>query len=264
MRAITLMFHDVVPDNRWESSGFPGVAADLYKLDCQDFHRHLEAISCVPGRQVVTALDLLETPIESPVLITFDDGGVSAALYIADMLEEFSWKGHFLVTAGRVGTEGFLNRAQIRALHQRGHIIGSHSYSHPLRMSNCSVEELDREWKQSVHVLTDILGAPVRVASVPGGGYSRNVALTAADAGIRVLFNSEPITRSHKVNDCLVLGRFGAKRGHSPQWSAAIVAGHSPTMLRDLVFWNTKKAAKFVLGDLWLRVRTKVLRDVSE
>ena len=44
-RAVTLLFHDVVPAGRWELSGFHGADADLYKLDCAEFHRHLQAIN---------------------------------------------------------------------------------------------------------------------------------------------------------------------------------------------------------------------------
>jgi len=73
---------------------------------------------------------------------------------------------------------------QIRDLHQRGHIIGSHSCSHPKRMSFCSRAELLQEWGRSCEILAGILGAPVTVASVPGGFYSRAVAEAAAEAGI--------------------------------------------------------------------------------
>src|SRR5262245_47304812 len=52
---------------------------------------------------------------------------------------------------------------------------------------------------KSRELLRDILGESVTVASVPGGYYGRAVAETAAEAGIRVLFNSEPTTRTQTV-----------------------------------------------------------------
>ena len=52
--------------------------------------------------------------------------------------------------------------------------------------------ELDREWRQSIARLSAVLGDPVKVASVPGGYYSREVGESAAAAGIEALFTSEP------------------------------------------------------------------------
>lgn len=259
-RAVTLLFHDVVPAGQWQSSGFQGADADVYKLDCVEFGRHLQAIAQSLGSRPITAVELLaRPPADCPVLLTFDDGGVSASLHIAGMLDEFGWKAHFLVTAGRIGAPGFLDAAQIRDLHRRGHVVGSHSYSHPLRMALCSTAELDDEWRRSVLLLSEILGEPVRVASIPGGYYSRQVAAAAERAGIRLLFTSEPMTRLRTVGDCLVVGRFTAQRGAAPGWSAAIVAGRGQARLRQYLFWNGKKIAKMLLGGLWLRVRVILL-----
>ena len=260
MRAVTLLFHDVVPDGRWDLSGFEGADADVYKLDCDSFRRHLAAISETLHACPITADELLTRPQNGrPFLLTFDDGGVSALLYAADILDEFRWKGHFLVTAGRIGTRAFLDRSQIQELRRRGHVIGSHSFSHPARMAHCSPAQLDSEWQQSVQVLTDILGEPIEVASVPGGYYSRLVAQSAARAGIKLLFNSEPVTEAYFVDRCLVLGRFSAQRATSPQWSAEIVAGSLPPRLRAYLFWNAKKVAKALGGTMWLRARVRVL-----
>jgi peptidoglycan/xylan/chitin deacetylase (PgdA/CDA1 family) len=259
MRVTSLLFHDVVPDGRWQSSGFLGADADAYKMDIVDFRRHLEAVARGLRRTVTTGTELLARPaVDHPLLFTFDDGGVSA-LDTADMLEEFGWKGHFFVTGGRIGTPGFLDRGQIQELHRRGHIIGSHSYTHPLRMALCSKEQLDDEWQRGGEVLSEILGEPIRVASVPGGFYSRAVASSAAEAGIRLLFNSEPVTQSQIVDGCLVLGRFNIMREYAPDRSAALVAGDRQLLMREYLFWNTKKLAKAVLGSLWLKARVLLM-----
>lgn len=113
---------------------------------------------------------------------------------VGDLLENLG-RGHFFITAGQIGKHGFINAAQLRELHERGHVIGSHSYSHPTRMSLCDDEILADEWARSVEMLSELLGEKVDTASVPGGYYSRRVAEAAAAAGIRILFNSEPTTR---------------------------------------------------------------------
>ncbi|PYU30012.1 MAG: hypothetical protein DMG31_15130 [Acidobacteria bacterium] len=109
MRAVTLLFHDVVPAGRWELSGFRGADADLYKLDCAKFRQHFMAISQSLRSQPTTGPEVLVGPSDDhPVLLTFDDGGVSALLYVADILDEFGWKAHFLITVVTPDTHGSL------------------------------------------------------------------------------------------------------------------------------------------------------------
>jgi peptidoglycan/xylan/chitin deacetylase (PgdA/CDA1 family) len=264
MRAIALMFHDVVPRGCSKLSGFQGADADVYKLDCAEFRQHLSAIQHSLQCQPTTGPEFSHrSSAPCDVLLTFDDGGVSAVSHVADMLDEFGWKAHFLVTAGRIGTRGFLDRSQIRELHRRGHVIGSHSFTHPLRMAYCTAEELDKEWQRSVLSLSDILGEPIRVASVPGGYYSRQVAIAAATAGIRLLFTSEPVTSSQTVGGCLVLGRFTIKRGDDPRRSAAIVREDWQRKVREYLFWEVKKLAKALLGRAWLRARVIFLERMQ-
>ena len=187
MTSLSLLYHDVVADGQLRSSGFSSPDADIYKLSDREFRRHLEAIN----RRGVAAADRL---------FTFDDGGASALEPTATLLEAYGWKGRFFITTDFIGTSGFLSHDDIRALHRRGHIIGSHSCSHPPRMARCSRAELLREWGESREILSGILGETVDSASVPGGYYARAVAETAAQCGIQLLFTSEPTTRIHTVN----------------------------------------------------------------
>src|SRR5215467_9193834 len=117
MRAVTFLFHDVVPPGCWDASGFAGSDADIYKLACGDFRRHLAAIAEGFPRPALVMSELLcgrSEPNPEELMLTFDDGGVSAALYIADLLDEFGWKAHFLITTSRIGTRGFVDAGQIR------------------------------------------------------------------------------------------------------------------------------------------------------
>jgi peptidoglycan/xylan/chitin deacetylase (PgdA/CDA1 family) len=256
MRAITLLFHDVVPAGQAHLSGMQGADADVYKLDCLEFRRHMQAVAEHLLGRPITAPELLSgTCSGNQVILTFDDGGVSAASYIADILDEFGWKGHFLITAGRIATPGFVNASQIRELQRRGHVIGSHTFSHPTRMSRCTNSELHEEWRESAATLSGIIGEPIQVASVPGGYYSPRVASSAAKWGIKLLFNSEPVVRSRSVDGCLVMGRFTLQHGDSPKKSAAFSVGAKQPRMQQYVFWNCKKVLKVLGGTAWLRAR---------
>jgi peptidoglycan/xylan/chitin deacetylase (PgdA/CDA1 family) len=87
------------------------------------------------------------------VFLKFDDVGVSAYSHVADQLDRPGWVGHFFVSTGYTGQLSFSSRDQIRELVRRGHAVGSHSHTHPLRMANCFPEELRTEWQTSVDII---------------------------------------------------------------------------------------------------------------
>src|SRR2546423_9925897 len=167
MKALAIMYHDVVEPGADDASGFPGAWPALYKLERGEFERHLNAIREAIGDKPVSLAD--QPSPNCPLLLTFDDGGVSAYDPIAPMLEARGWRGHFFITTDRIGQPGFVTREQIRELRGRGHVVGSHSCSHPTRMSALTRADLLREWRESIAALSDILGEAPLVASVPGG-----------------------------------------------------------------------------------------------
>jgi peptidoglycan/xylan/chitin deacetylase (PgdA/CDA1 family) len=190
-------------------------------------------------------------------LLTFDDGGASAIHPTADLLEAHGLKGLFFIATDYIGTKAFLSDDDVRALHRRGHGIGTHSASHPLRMAACSTAELDAEWRTSIARLADLLGQPVAVASVPGGGYARNVAEAARRCGVRVLFTSEPVSRVELVEDCHVLGRYSVRRTTTPNEIRMLASGNVAAILRQRFAWSAKKALKRLSGRSWLALRAK-------
>src|SRR5262245_54918033 len=123
-----LMYHDVVPAGAEDASGFRGRDAALYKVTPELFEHHLCAIErSRPAPPAAPAL-----PASPALSITFDDGGASA-MVAAEALERHGFIGHIFVTTNYIGTAGFLSEFEIRDLNRRGHLIGSHSCSHPLR-----------------------------------------------------------------------------------------------------------------------------------
>lgn len=255
----TLTYHDVV-DGDCDTSGFPGGGPAHYKLSKAEFSRHLGAIrSSSASPMILPDLRTSDSSKANALLLTFDDGGVSAASLIADALEAQGWHGHFFVTTDYIGERGFMNAAQIRDLAGRGHVIGTHSCSHPCRMSACPPQQLLDEWQRSRVVLSDILAAPVTIGSVPGGYYSNNVAVAAAAAGLTDLFTSEPSNRVAVVNGLRVYGRFSVHRGTPVSRVAAIASGHRLTMVRESVVWTLKKILKLAGGRTYLQVRRLIL-----
>jgi len=256
VRALSLLYHDVIADGDWEASGFPGRAAASYKLDRRDFARHVTAISAAAARRDI--VHHLQQDDVAPVLLTFDDGGASAYDCVADLLERSGWHGHFLITTDYMGQPGFVTRSQVRELAGRGHVVGSHSCSHLTGMSARPRAQLVDEWKRSTGELADASGLAVTVASVPFGAFSHRVAAAAAAAGITALFTSEPTARCRWVEGCLVLGRYTVRRDTPSAVAGALAAGALGPRLRQWWLWNLKKTAKAALGDVYLAARHAV------
>jgi peptidoglycan/xylan/chitin deacetylase (PgdA/CDA1 family) len=254
-KALSILYHDVTDLNACDSSGFPGPAAAHYKLTWSDFDQHLKAIRGVLKSTPVTIFELLaETSSPEGFLLTFDDGGIST-LRIVERLEEYGWRAHFFVSTDYIGKPGFLKAEHIAELGRKGYVIGSHSCSHPRRMSSCSWGQLLVEWKQSADILAQVTGEPITVASVPGGNYSRKVAQAAAEAGMKVLFTSEPTVRSQIVDGCQVVGRYGIVRGMSAACAANLAAGRWLPRVQQLVSWKMKMALKSIGGNYYERFR---------
>lgn len=255
-----LLYHDVLDNQDPGASGLEGPGADLYKLDRAAFGRHLDAIARSVAVAPLRATELGEPPaVPTGWMLTFDDGGASALLPTADLLDERRWAGHFFVTAGRVGTPGFLSAAGIRELRARGHLIGSHSWSHPTRFSTLSPDRMFDEWARSVDRLAEILDEPVTLASVPGGYYRAAAAEAASRAGIRFLFTSEPIARPLRARGCVVLGRFSIRRDTPAADAAALAAGGAYPRARQWIAWNGRKILKRLTGDLYTTTREALL-----
>jgi peptidoglycan/xylan/chitin deacetylase (PgdA/CDA1 family) len=205
----TLMYHEIADD--CSTTGFQRPAARHYAFTPAAFAEHLARVAATgsrPGR--VSDVDL-DAPGRH-LLLTFDDCGVSA-LYAGEELAKRGWRGHFFAVTGRIGERTFLDGAGLRALRDMGHVVGSHSHTHPDIFRDLTRARMLEEWRISVRILEDLLGEPCLTASVPGGDISATVLESADEAGFRHLFTSEPWTSPRKVGQCWILGRLCLKTG---------------------------------------------------
>ena len=257
MTLVSLLFHDVYLRHPGES-GFSSPGADRYKLSLPEFDRQLSSLAELglqPSQLIgSTPLEPVVPSAHSAIAVTVDDGGLSYYTLMADRLEELGWRGHCFISTDYIGCHGFLSVSQLRELDGRGHVIGTHSASHPTRFSRLSPDEMISEWSESREILEDLLGHDVHVGSVPGGYFSNVVAATAGDAGLKVLMTSEPVTRTRVVNRCTVAGRFTIRQG-APADLARRFALPSPwARCAAWASWNAKGLVKPLLGSSYPRV----------
>jgi peptidoglycan/xylan/chitin deacetylase (PgdA/CDA1 family) len=200
----TFDYHEVTDDPR--TSGLQRLGAMPYKLTAQAFARHLAEMATSPViPELVDAIDL--TGPGRHLLLTFDDGGKSA-VYASEELSRRGWKAHFFIITSRIGTRTFLDASEIRYIRSQGHLVGSHSHTHPNIFKEQSFESMVREWRVSCDRLAQLLGEACRTAAVPGGDISRMVLESASAAGLSHLFTCEPRLTPERVGHCWILGRF--------------------------------------------------------
>lgn len=240
--ATVLMLHDVLPEARpLDESGFTGPGPGRYKIRKPLF----EAMA----RRARAA----------GTILTFDDGGRSALDVVAPVLAEHGLRGEFFIATARLGTPGFLDLEGVAELAAAGHVIGSHSHTHPEVMSALTDEQILAEWRTSIAVLQDATGRPVEHASVPNGFTNQAVLVAAQAAGIQTLFTSTPTRRRQACGTMDVVGRFAVLAVDSPRWAVALASGALLPRLRQQARWNALALSKELLGTRYPAVRSKIL-----
>ena len=254
MLRLALTFHDVVGDGDHDDSGFPGPSAGHYKLSASSFEAHLDAIASA----ALTPGLVTDPPSQAPLLLTFDDGGSSAASLIAPLLARRGWPAHFFVTTSELDSPAFLRREELGLLRDQGHLVGSHGHTHrPL--SKLPDPALRGELRRSKLILEQEVGEPVVSLAAPGGFCSARVARAAAEAGYLHLFTSEPWLRPRTIGTLTVHGRFALVADTTPAETARLCRLSAPEIWRRRAGWAARASARRALGPAYERARESVL-----
>src|SRR2546425_10033432 len=202
-------YHEITDDP--SASGFQRPGARPYTLTPRAFAAHLDQMAASDaGPMRVTDIDF--TRPGRCLVLTFDVGGKSA-VHAGDALARRGWTGHFFIVSSLIGTRTFATASEIRYLASCGHVVGAHTHTHPAIFPDLTPERMLDERRTSGDAISEIVGAPCLTASVPGGDISRQVLESAARAGGRYLFTSEPLLSPRVIDGCRVLGRFCPKVG---------------------------------------------------
>ena len=237
--SVVLMYHDIVTKND-KSSGFQNENAFQYKVEEQAFEAQVKALQ---GKDVV---------------FTFDDGGVSFLTKAAPILEKYGFKGVFFISTKYIGTPGFLTEEQLKELSERGHIIGSHSHTHPEIFTKLSNEDIKEEWRLSAQVLKDILGEGDYTASIPNGYTSKEILDEAIEYGFNTIYTSQPTTKIKTYKNSKLIGRYVVLDGMTTDDVMRMVTSKS-YHLKMSVKWFVLNLVKKVLGSSYEKFKAKVL-----
>lgn len=234
------MYHDIV-GNSDIMSGFQNDSAFQYKVDDILFEAQVAALK------------------DKDVTFTFDDGGVSFITKAAPILEKYKMHGVFFISTKYLETPGFLDKKQVRELHDRGHIIASHTHTHPLNISVLPEKEIIEEWRVSKVLLEEITGVELNMASIPNGYLSKKIIVAASKAGITNLFTSEPTINKRQSFGVELVGRYVIHRNMSVL-DVNKIATNRCVQAEKYILWKSLNILKMFLGKYYEPVKRLIVK----
>lgn len=217
---VFLMYHEIELPGRPLCQSAAGYVR--YILTDQTFRDQMQWMKD-SGFRGLSVSEALAFPDEPNVCITFDDGCESDLIAAAPVLRDFGFRATFYLTAGFLGTPGYLNAQQVRELDAQGFEIGCHSMTHPY-LPDLTELELKREIVDAKFEIEQILGHAIEHFSCPGGRYNARTLETARRAGFRTVANSRFRANSSETSP-YQLGRVAILRHTSLTEFAATCRG---------------------------------------
>jgi peptidoglycan/xylan/chitin deacetylase (PgdA/CDA1 family) len=219
---LTVMLHDFEESKR---RGMQTSKESRYLLKLSSFR---EAIHLAIGEGVQFDLISQHTEIGNKVRITQDDGGGSSLL-LANFLSTLGIRCTFFIATDYIGQPGFLTPSEIRSLRSLGHMVGSHSHSHPNPFCLLDDRQLDYEVQKSQQILEDIMMEKIKKFSIPGGESRSDTfkALSDPKYALQEVYTSIPHRGViERISDTEFHGRFCIERYHSPRKILRVIEGN--------------------------------------
>jgi len=251
---VFLMYHELELPGRPLCQADPGYVR--YILDVDTFRSQMEWLKNAGYRGLNVGQAMLYPP-EPSVCITFDDGCETDLTAAAPLLRQFGFQATFYLTAGFLGTPGYLTAEQVRELDGLGFEVGCHSMTHPY-LSDLSEPELKREIVDAKLQIEQMVGHAIEHFSCPGGRYDSRTLELARRAGFRTVANSIFHANSAATSR-YELGRVAVLRHVSPEEFSATCQNRGLWKRR----WQdqARNASRRILGNrAYDRLRGTLLR----
>lgn len=110
-----------------------------------------------------------------PIMLTFDDGDLDQYETAVPILDKHGFKGAFFimtVAIGRRGKQPYMDKAQIKDLSDRGHLIGAHTWDHH-NVKKYTGEDWKIQIEEPKAKLEAIIGKPVKYFAYPFGLWNK-------------------------------------------------------------------------------------------
>ena len=124
------------------------------------------------------------------VELSFDDGYASDVEIALPALLERGLKATFFPLAGRLGHQGYVDSAGLRALSLAGMTVGSHGMNHR-SWRHLDDQAKHQEFLVAREAIAAAAGAPVTSVACPFGAYDRTVLRALRHCGYSAVFTSD-------------------------------------------------------------------------
>jgi peptidoglycan/xylan/chitin deacetylase (PgdA/CDA1 family) len=223
---------------------------DVYSISHETFRRHA---------------DLVRNHHGCRPCVTFDDGHRSQFELATPILDEMRIPALFFITTSWVGLlPSVMLWHEIRELQKAGHIIGSHTHTHPL-LTSCSGDALRNELKVSKDLLEQNLGLQIDSISMPGGRMDARVLAACGEAGYKSVYNSSIAEhRRTQLGSPNVIGRFIVRASSRDRTVEGYLTGDTSICHGLRIESAVKGLVKAVTGDsLYQQVWRRAVRSCS-
>ena len=148
-----------------------------YYISREEFDKQMALLyawgyKTIKVEQLVEAINHgAQLPVK-PIILTFDDGGETVYTDALPIMQPYGFTGTDYIVYNYIGAGLFMDRDQIRGLHEAGWEIGSHSVSHielPTRPGKQMDEIVSSRWR-----LESYLDMPIRSFAYPFGAYDKD------------------------------------------------------------------------------------------
>jgi peptidoglycan/xylan/chitin deacetylase (PgdA/CDA1 family) len=249
------MYHELELAGRKLCQFEPGYVR--YILPLETFRSQIAWIK-ESGWRGLNVSEALRYPAEPSVCITFDDGCETDLIAAAPVLREFACNATFYLTAGFLGTPGYLKASEVRDLDAQGFQIGCHSMTHPY-LSDLTEPELKREVVEAKLQIETIVGHSIEHFSCPGGRYNQRTLRMARHAGFVTVANSQFYANSSRTSP-YKLGRIAILRDLTLGEFSATCQGRG--LWKKRLQHQTRRSVQRVLGNrAYDRLRAALLGE---
>ena len=257
-RIVFLMYHELELAGRKLCQSEAGYVRYIVPLEA--FRSQIAWIK-ESGWRGLNVGEALRYPAAPSVCITFDDGCETDLIAAAPVLREFGCNATFYLTAGFLGTPGYLNASQVRDLDAQGFEIGCHSMTHPY-LSDLPEPTLKREIVDAKFEIEQIVGHAIEHFSCPGGRYDQRALQMARQAGFASVSNSQFYANSSGTSP-YELGRVAMLRDLNLEEFGAICHGRG--LWKKRLQHQARRSAQRALGNrAYDRLRAVLLGEPHE
>jgi peptidoglycan/xylan/chitin deacetylase (PgdA/CDA1 family) len=128
------------------------------------------------------------TPLPSKaIMLTFDDSEEEHYTIAAAEMKKYGFKGVFFLMTVTMGRPGYMNKEQIKALAEEGHIIGCHTWDHH-NVKKYAGKDWETQIEKPIKQIASVTGRPVKYFAYPFGLWNEQAIPELKKRGISAAF----------------------------------------------------------------------------